>query len=123
MLDGGMLQSREGKNKVPASVCVCVHERAKERAIEKERERERERVITCEVLGAALCSLKGSGCCPAPCSLSTVLHVSHPLSFAPHPFLSCSSLLPLAVYSSPFSALHPPLPGLLQQNAALQRCC
>ena len=66
---------RQKKNKVPARVCVRGRQWG-------------ECVIRCEVLGAALCSLKGSGCCPALCSSSTVLHVSHP------PFLLSSSVLP-----------------------------
>ena len=61
-------------------------------------------VIRCEVLGAALCSLKGSGCCPALCSSSTVLHVSHhPPSSSHHlsspfrpSFLPRSSLPPFS---------------------------
>ena len=124
VLDGGMLQSREGKNKVPESVCVW------------DRGGMYVCVIRCEVLGAALCSLKGSGWCPALCSSSTVLHVSSSsssfvllssvLSFLPHPSLPFSSLLlssPLSCFSPSPCALHHLIPGLLQQNTALQQCC
>lgn len=53
------------------------------------------------VLGAALCSLNGSGWCPALCSSSTVLHVSQALP--------------------PLSSLHFIISSqvLLQQNTAL----
>lgn len=73
---------KKKKNKVPARVCVRGRQRG-------------ECVIRCEVLGAALCSLKGSGCCPALCSSSTVLHVSHP------PFLLSSSVLPFPSFLPP----------------------
>lgn len=82
MLDGGMLQSGKGKNKAPARVCVCVC------------------VIRCEVLGAALCSLKGPGCRPALCSSSTILHVS-----SSSPLIICP-LCPFIHFSPPFLLLH-----------------
>lgn len=119
MLDGGMLQRREGENKDSASVCACMKERVFVR------------VIRCEVLGAALCSLKGSGWCPAPCSSSTVLRVSHPLPplsshlSSPFPSSSTSSHIfsLLVPFSFPCSALYRAIPVLLQQTTALQRCC
>lgn len=81
MQDGGMLQSADGKNRV---VCVCVC------------------VIRCEMLGAALCSLKGFGCRPAPCSSSSVLHVSLSPVFLPSSSVlsSLSEPLSLLLFSS-----------------------
>lgn len=108
MLDGGMLQSGEGKNKVPARVYVCKSVRVC--------------VIRCEVLGAALCSLKGSGCCPALCSSSTVLHVSHPL-----PPLIIGPFLPpfLALISSSlffFTLFLPRTPSSRPSITATKQC-
>lgn len=58
-------------------------------------------VIRCEAVGAALCSLKGSGCRSAQYSSSTVLHMSRPLSPLLH------GLCP-----SSWSALFAPVPAL-----------
>lgn len=93
-----------------------------------ERARERERrcvcVIRCEVLGAALCSLKGPGCCPALCSSSTILHVlflsSHHLSSTSFPIHTLfSRLLRHALFSpSVFFLPLPPLDLILQNPSA-----
>lgn len=116
VLDGGMLQKAKIR-------CVCVRV-----SVFVGRRAEG---VRCEVLDAALCSLKGPGCRPTPCSSSTVLHVSHPL---PPPLASyhlSSSFLSSSSSSSPPSVTHfpvftpsafpPPLPSSSSITATKHR--